>query len=147
MAVVFTAAAEGTALALGPTRTVVKVAGASTGGRLGVVEMRVEGGWAGPPPHVHDVVDHVWYVVSGAVDLVVDGERVRAQAGDLAFVPAGVSHTFSTAEAGPATLLEVDTGRALDGYFRDLERALGGGPVDGVAVAEVMRRRDTRPVA
>ena len=147
MTSVFTPASSGEVLVIGPTRTVVKVAGASARSRLSVVEMHLPAGWAGPPPHVHDVVDHVWYVVAGQVDLVVGGARTRAGAGDVALIPRGVDHTFSTLDCGPATLLEVDTGRPLDGYFRDLEHILGTGPIDAVAVGEVMRRHDTRPVA
>lgn len=54
----FVAASAGLALRIGPTTTVVKVPGQATEERFGAVEMRLEGGWAGPPPHV--VVDHLW---------------------------------------------------------------------------------------
>lgn len=140
-------ASSGDRLAIGPARTVVRVAGASTRDRLSVVEMHVPGGWDGPPVHVHEVVDHVWYVVTGQVDVLIDGQRTRARSGDVALVPRGVAHTFSTLDSGPVTLLEVDSGRALDGYFRDLERVLRTGVVDPAAVGAVMRRHDTRPVA
>ncbi len=140
-------ASSGEALAIGPTRTVVRVAGASTSDRLSVVEMHLPGGWDGPPVHVHEVVDHVWYVVAGQVEVLIDGQRTRARAGDVTLVPQRVAHTFSTLDSGPATLLEVDSGRALDGYFRDLSRVLGTGVVDPAAVGAVMRRHDTRPVA
>jgi quercetin dioxygenase-like cupin family protein len=143
----FTSASTGRSLRIGPTTTVVKVPGTATADRFGAVEMRVEGGWAGPPSHVHAVVNHLWYVLTGKLDLLVGGETIRARAGDLAVVPAGVQHTFSTAGCGAATVLELDLGRALDGYFRELEQVLGAGPVDPVAVAQVMRRHDTVPVA
>jgi mannose-6-phosphate isomerase-like protein (cupin superfamily) len=137
---------DGERLDIGPTVTLVKVPGTGTGQRFGVVQMRIPGGFAGPPPHLHGSVDHLWVVQEGELDLTVDGRAVRARAGDLGLVPAGTSHTFSTALTGPALLLEVDLGRALDGYLRDLRDALGAGVVDPVAVAAVMRSHDTVPV-
>ena len=142
----FTAASAGEVLPVGPTRAIIKIAGSATGGRLSVVEMHIDSDWAGPPVHVHEVVDHLWYVVAGQLDLLIGNERFRAEVGDVALVPAGIQHTFSTIGHGPARVLEVDSGRALDSYFRDLEQVLGNGPVDSTAVQEVMLRHDTRPV-
>ena len=137
---------SGEELHIGPTSTVVKIPGSRTGGRLGVVEMRLPAGFDGPPPHVHRSVDHLWVVLSGSVDLVAGDHTHRAGAGDLTLVPSGVPHTFSTTTSGPAVLLEVDLGRALDGYLRDLRDVLGRGPVDAGAVAAVMARHDTAVV-
>lgn len=139
----FVPAAAGEVLAIGPTQTVVKLPGAASADRLGVVQMHVSADFAGPPPHAHQHVDHLWYVIEGTVELLLGGERVSAKPGDLALVPAGVAHSFSTQGCGPATLLEADVGRALDSYFRELRDALGTGAVDPRTVAEVMRRHDT----
>ncbi len=139
----FVPAGTGEALAIGPTLTVVKLPGAATEGRLGVVQMHIGADFAGPPPHVHQHVDHLWYVIDGTIELLLGGERTDAETGDLALVPAGVPHSFSTLGRGPATVLETDVGRALDSYFRDLRDALGSGTVDPRTVAEVMRRHDT----
>lgn len=130
----------------GPTTTTVLVGGAETGGRSSVVVMEVGPGWEGPPAHVHREVEHVWYVLAGTIDLVVDGEAARHGPGACAHVAAGRPHTFSTAGCGPATVLEVDSPRALDGYFRELGAVLGAGPPDPGRVAEIMRRHDTVPV-
>ena len=140
------ASSSGEALRIGPTTTLVKIPGSATGGRLGVVEMHVPAGFTGPPPHVHACVEHLWVVRDGWVDLVVGDRTSRAGAGDLVLVPPGVPHTFSTAASGPAVLLQVDLGRALDGYFRELRDVLGEGPVDPRAVAAVMARHDTAAV-
>ena len=139
----FVPAGTGETLAIGPTVTVVKLPGAATAGRLGVVQMHIGADFAGPPPHVHQHIDHLWYVTDGTIELLLGGERIRAAAGDLALVPAGVAHSFNTHGSGPATVLEADVGRALDSYFRELRDALGTGAVDPRTVAEVMRRHDT----
>jgi mannose-6-phosphate isomerase-like protein (cupin superfamily) len=135
----------GETLPAGPATTSVRVPGDVSHGRLSVVEMRIESGWEGPPTHVHDVVDHLWYVLDGAVDLTLDGASAQYGRGSCVFVPTGVPHAFSTRGCGPVTLLQVDTPQALDGYFRDLRDAFPPGqPVDRAVVAQIMRRHDTR---
>lgn len=139
---------EGEALRAGPTVSVVKVAGSSTDDRLGVVEMHLDAGWDGPPAHVHARVDHLWYVLAGEVLLTVDRHRDRYTQGACLFVPAGVPHGFGTGATSTAVMLQVDTPRSLDGYFRELVEAFPPGvPVDPARIAEIMRRHDTRPVS
>lgn len=140
-------AGEGELLAAGPTRTIVKVPGEAADGRLGVVEMHISAGWEGPPPHVHKVVEHVWYVLSGTVELTLGEQVERYDAGACVYVPAGTPHRFSTSGCPDAVILQIDTPQALDGYFRDLVEAFPAGrPVDPVMVGEIMRRHDTYPI-
>ena len=138
----------GDVLEIGPTRNLVRVAGDDTGGRLGVIEIDVAPGFAGPPLHVHAEIDHFWYVLDGAVAVRI-GERSEVlEAGGCAFVPHGTPHTFGSAGDRPARILEMDTPRTLDAYFRELtERFPPGAAVDPAAIGEVQRRHDTTPVA
>jgi len=138
----------GDVLEIGPTRNLVRVAGDDTGGRLGVIEIDVAPGFAGPPLHVHAEIDHIWYVLDGAVAVRI-GERSEVlEAGGCAFVPHGTPHTFGSAGDRPARILEMDTPRTLDAYFRELtERFPPGAAVDPAAIGEVQRRHDTTPVA
>ena len=138
---------EGEELRAGPTVSVVKVPGTANDGQLGVVEMRLDAGWEGPPLHVHKHVHHIWYVLEGDVMFNVAGQSDRYPKGSCLYVPAAVPHGFSTRGGGSATVLQVDTPRSLDGYFRDLAQSFPPGqPVDPAAVAAVMRRHDTYPV-
>lgn len=138
---------EGDELVAGPTVSIVKVGRDATGGRLSVVEMRIGAGWSGPPPHVHDRIDHLWWVLAGDVALTVADEVVIASAGACLFVPAGTPHGFSTADSDGVVVLQIDSPQALDGYFRDLADAFPDtAPPDPAVVGEIMRRHDTRPV-
>lgn len=138
---------EGDELIAGPTVSVVKVPGTATDDRLGIVEMHLDAGWEGPPPHVHERVHHVWYVLSGEVTFNVAGESDRYRPGSCIYVPAGVAHGFSTSGGGSGVVLQMDTPQSLDGYFRDLVKAFPPGqPVDPAAVGEIMRRHDTFPI-
>lgn len=139
---------EGEILRAGPTVSVVKVAGTSNGDRLGAVEMHLEAGWDGPPAHVHEQVDHLWYVLAGEVQLTIDDRRDRYAEGSCLFVPAGTPHAFGTSDTSQAVMLQVDTPRSLDGYFRELVEAFPPGVApDPARIAAIMRRHDTRPVS
>jgi quercetin dioxygenase-like cupin family protein len=48
---------------------------------------------AGPPPHSH-AWEEVYVVLSGELEVTVDGEAHRVGAGDIAHVPAGVTHAY-----------------------------------------------------
>lgn len=147
MPVHISAPATAETLLVGPSVNVVHVPGAATVGRLSAVEMSIDAGWVGPPPHVHDLVDHFWYVLDGEVDLVVDGAAARYGAGACLFIPAGTAHSFSTANCGPVRVLQVDTPQALDGYFRELASTFPRGTrPDPAAVGDIMSRHDTRPI-
>jgi mannose-6-phosphate isomerase-like protein (cupin superfamily) len=141
-------ASAGQLLEIGPTRNWIKLGGEDCGGRVGVVEMELGPGFAGPPEHQHRHIDHVWYLLAGRVDVVVDGRRAELVPGDFAFVPRGCAHSFANLGGKPARLLQVDTPRTLDGYFTELAAAFPAGtPVDPLLVTDIQRRHDTFPVA
>ena len=138
---------EGEALHAGPTSSIVRVPGAATDQRLSVVEMTVQADWPGPPPHVHERIDHVWFVLDGEIQLTVDDGTATYGPGSCVFVPAGTSHGFGTSPHSAATMLQIDTPEALDAYFRELATTFPpGAPVDPAQVGDVMRRHDTFPV-
>jgi len=137
---------EGLPLEIGPTRNWIKLAAGESGGRIGVIEMELDAGFSGPPRHRHDHIDHLWYVLAGQVDVLIDEEPSRLAAGDFAFVPRGTTHTFANLGGEPATVLEIDAPRTLDGYFAELAQAIPPGTaVDPEVVADIQRRHDTTP--
>ncbi len=133
-------------LEIGPTTNMVLLSAAATGGAVSVVEMRLPAGFAGPPPHRHERVSHVWLVTAGEVELMIDDTTGRYSEGDCLHVPAGIAHGFSTAETGGATVLQIDTPGALDGYLTELADAFPtGADPDPVVIAAIMARHDTTP--
>lgn len=138
---------EGEVIPAGPSVSLVKVPATATDGRASVIEMRLDAGWDGPPPHLHDQTDHIWYVIEGVVEVRLGSDKWDLEAGDVAWVPHGQTHSFGTA-AARAVMLQIDTPRALDAYFRDLAAAFPRGTTpDPVIVAEIMARHDTRPIS
>jgi len=49
--------------------------------------------WSGPP-HLHREQEEQYEVLSGTLDVLLDGEKQKLQAGERLVVPVGVSHTF-----------------------------------------------------
>ncbi len=141
------AAGQGRLLEIGPTRNRIKLAAAQSGGLVGAVEMELGPGFPGPPPHRHLETDHLWYVVAGLVDIVVDGELSAIGPGCFAYVPRGIPHAFANSGTDWARVLEVDTPRTLDAYFTELAAAIPpGAAVDPEVVAGIQRRHDTIPL-
>jgi mannose-6-phosphate isomerase-like protein (cupin superfamily) len=54
----------------------------------------------GPAPHRHDW-DEAYYVVSGAVDFVINGDNIRAETGDFVNIPKNSVHAFKGGSEHP----------------------------------------------
>jgi quercetin dioxygenase-like cupin family protein len=64
-----------------------------TGGQSAtLVETSPQGG--GPPPHKHQNEDETFFVIEGDYEFLVDGEWIRASAGDSFYRGRGTIHTF-----------------------------------------------------
>lgn len=79
-----------------------------------VAEWRDAGGPAGPPRliaprHVHHSDDEAWYVLEGALRVLVGDEVVEARAGSGVFVPRGTPHTYWNPSPEPLRYLLVMT--------------------------------------
>jgi quercetin dioxygenase-like cupin family protein len=64
-----------------------------TGGQSAtLVETSPPGG--GPPPHKHQNEDETFFVIEGDYEFLVDGEWIKASAGDSFYRSRGTVHTF-----------------------------------------------------
>lgn len=72
----------------------IPISGASTGGRLAVVEGLSKPGNE-PPPHVHEWEDEIFHILEGRIEFHCGPERFVADAGNYAFVPQGTPHGFT----------------------------------------------------
>ena len=86
----------------------LKATGAETGGAMTIFEV-LAGAEAGPPLHVHEHEDEAFFVLEGAIDLLVDGTITRLGPGGFGFGPRRVPHTWAAVSDGPARMLAVVT--------------------------------------
>lgn len=84
---------------------------------------------AGPPPHFH-AWDEAYYVVSGAVEFEIEGERTTVAAGEFAYVPGGTVHGFRGASDAPSTMLIFDAPAHAGGFFKEMHREVREMPRD-----------------
>jgi mannose-6-phosphate isomerase-like protein (cupin superfamily) len=101
-------------------RVEVKVGGGQSDGRLTFIE-GTHMPHTGPPLHVHDDVDEIFYVLEGTYAITC-GERVfDAEPGTLVFVPRGTPHRFQPGNEGGRMLLVYSPG-GFEGYFEERQR-------------------------
>lgn len=84
---------------------------------------------AGPPPHTHDWAE-AYYVISGAVEFEIGGQRALVQAGDFAFTPAGTVHGFRGASDEPARMLVFDAPAHAETFFHEVHQEVRSVPAD-----------------
>ena len=50
--------------------------------------------------HTHDVAEHVFYILEGALTIIADGKKYTAKAGEALYVPSGIPHASENAIGG-----------------------------------------------
>src|SRR5215469_12969636 len=116
----------------GPTSGRLYADSSATGGALSSQRITLLGGASGATPHHHTGSSELFYVASGAAEMLT-GERVlTARAGDLVVVPPGTVHAFAAAPAADL-LIVLTPGVERFEYFRQLQRiAAGEAPLENI---------------
>ncbi|MGJ7901146.1 cupin domain-containing protein [Lysobacter sp. 1R34A] len=111
-------------------------------GALGANRLRLEAGAAGAKPHHHKRSSEAFYVLDGALEMIIDGEAVTVEKGGYAVIPPGVVHSFG-AGAGQVADVFITLTPGIDrfDYFRMLPSIMRG-EVDPERLAEVHDRYD-----
>ncbi|MDX6277896.1 MAG: hypothetical protein QOJ72_2024 [Nocardioidaceae bacterium] len=98
-----------------------------TGGAVSTHRVLLRDGAEGAAPHRHLTYAELFYVLSGAVDLLVGEEVLRVIAGDLVVVPPGVDHAFgATAGMDGDLLVAVTPGLERFDFFRAVHKVITG---------------------
>ncbi|WP_354698069.1 hypothetical protein DSM112329_03733 [Paraconexibacter sp. AEG42_29] len=138
---------DGEVLPMGPNTIVIKATAAATGGALFLSETTFAAGMPGPPPHVHETLTDMFYVLEGTLTVRLgDAEHV---VGPGAFVcaPPGVVHTFRNDSDAPVRFLNFNTPGGFEDYIRELSAASAGStPPDPAAIGAIAARYDVRVV-
>lgn len=134
----------GEAIQLGPIQMRILEDGTTTGHRLGVGEITIPPGTAGPPQHRHAQHDEGFYVVSGTARFTVGDTTYDAAPGTLVMVPPGAPHTFANPGQEAVVLLNTFTPDLYVRYFRDLRQMIADGqPLTAESTEQAMSRYAT----
>lgn len=93
--------------------------GEQTGGAFFLAEVEVAPG-GGTPPHIHHREDEAFQLLEGSLTIQVGGNTITASAGDFAFLPRGIAHSFKNTGAGSARALVLTTPAGLEGFFAEV---------------------------
>ena len=97
---------------------------------------------SGPPPHSHPW-DESFYVVSGAVEFVVNGKPTYATSGAFFHLPAGTVHGFTIQEDGTVMMEITGAGSQSSAMFQSISEEVEPGqptPDDVPKLVEILGR-------
>ncbi|OWU86126.1 cupin [Oceanicola sp. 22II-s10i] len=114
-----------------------------TEGRLSLVDS-ISPVDSGPPRHVHEAEDEIFYLMTGACEFWLEGEQFTRSAGEAVFVPRGREHTFRAIGTEACRHLVILTPGGFEGFFRDMAEGQFRIPDDMPAVEESAARHNMR---
>jgi quercetin dioxygenase-like cupin family protein len=109
-----------------------KVSGEQTGGAYSLFEVAV-GPEGGSQPHVQHREDECFYVLEGAFEFLIEGVKIKANAGSLIYIPKGNLHTFKNVETTTGRMLVSQTPGGV--HERFVEEVGKPGPDDAAVPA------------
>ena len=116
------------------------ITGEESGGAIFMSEISVAPG-GGTPPHIHHHEDEAFRLLEGTLTIQVGGDTITASAGDFAFLPRGIAHSFKNAGDCDAKALVLITPAGLEGFFTEVfEPATDRSAVPPSATKEMMDR-------
>jgi mannose-6-phosphate isomerase-like protein (cupin superfamily) len=130
----------------GPSAVTIKATGDETNDSFYFGEVVVEPGFAGPPPHVHERVHDMFYILEGTLTMLLGDETTELPTGSFVCVPPGVVHTFSNPGQTPVRFLNFNTPAGWENYMRDLGAALSQGSPSPEEIGRIASRYDFRVV-
>jgi quercetin dioxygenase-like cupin family protein len=116
-------------------RQTFKLTGKDTNGLFTLIEEENEPG-TGIPAHVHENEDEVFKVLEGEMELTVGNNTTILKAGDLAFGPRGIPHSWKIVGNSKAKVILSVFPAGIEDMFEELG-ALPPGPPDFPKVVEI----------
>ena len=136
---------EGEQIPIGPSHLAIKAAGEHTDGTFFLSETTVAPGFPGPPPHTHERLHDMFYVLEGTLTFRLGDETRDLGPGAFVCVPPGEVHTFSNQSDQPVRFLNFNTPSGWENYMRDLGEAAASGQMTPEAIGQIASKYDFKP--
>jgi quercetin dioxygenase-like cupin family protein len=136
---------EGERHTAGSSEILVKATGDETAGTFFLSESTIAPGFPGPPPHRHERLVDMFYVLEGVLTVNLGANEHQLEAGSFVCVPPGVVHTFSNPSDSPVRFLNFNTPAGWEDYMRDLAEAAKAGPLTPDVIGRVASHYDFHP--
>ena len=115
-----------------------KLVGSDTNNQIVEWVDNVEPG-VGIPPHVHTQEDEIFRVIKGQIEIMIDGNITVLEAGDMAFAPKNIPHSWKVVGTEKAKMITSAFPAGIELMFRELAD-LPAGPPDFERVTEICGR-------
>ena len=115
-----------------------KLVGSETGNQIVEWVDNVKPG-VGIPPHIHTKEDEIFRVIKGQIEIMVDNKTEVLNAGDTAFAPKDVVHSWTVVGTEKAKMVTTAFPAGIEFMFKQLSQ-LPPGPPDFEKVAEICGR-------
>ncbi|WP_179009106.1 cupin domain-containing protein [Winogradskyella forsetii] len=90
----------------------------------------------GIPPHIHTKEDEIFRVIKGEIEIMVDGKTTVLKAGDVAFAPKNIPHSWKVVGTEKAHMITSAFPAGIELMFKELND-LPSGPPDFKVVSEI----------
>ena len=90
----------------------------------------------GIPPHIHTKEDEIFRVIKGQVEIMVNGKSTVLKAGDTAFAPKNIPHSWKVIGTEKAKMITSAFPAGIEVMFKELAE-LPPGPPDFQKVAKI----------
>ena len=91
----------------------------------------------GPPLHVHENEDELFYVLKGEYEFRYGEESVRVSEGALVHLPRNLPHGFRNVGTEPGVLLNTITPGGFEQFFEEIDQLPKDQPLDQAQVAAI----------
>lgn len=106
-----------------------KIFSEDTGGQYSVIVSNVPPG-GGPPPHVHEHEDELFYVLRGDFEFFSGETTARASKGALLSLPRGLVHGFRNVGEEPGVLINTISPGGFEAFFEAIDQLPKDQPLD-----------------
>jgi mannose-6-phosphate isomerase-like protein (cupin superfamily) len=98
----------------------IKLRGTDTEGRLALLDFTLYPGGIGPGNHYHENCSKAFFILSGKMKMVINGEEKELVPGELAYIPKKMVHDFSNPYDHPCRFLLYATPSGLENFFEEV---------------------------
>ncbi|MGW4768312.1 cupin domain-containing protein [Nocardia sp. NPDC004278] len=121
-----------------------KVTAKDTGGHFDAAEVTALPFVSGPPQHIHDRSDEIFFVLEGTLRVLLGDVLQDAEEGALVFIPRGTSHTWINGGTIPVRFLTMYIPGGMQGFFEATAPLVQQIPPDLGALAAAAGQFGTR---
>ncbi len=116
---------------MGRMQAVFFADGEETHERYSISEWFLDPMTKGPGAHTHPD-DHIFYVLTGTLSLIIEGQRTDATRGTYALIPGGVSHDFENHAEEKCGFISINIPAGFEQMMPQLETWFAENPLSSV---------------